>query len=97
MSEFTIYIELGNDSMSSAADVARALRGVAEAMDAGANTGGIGDGNGNTVGSYGPDEWPDPERDGMGRTPETDAFLAKLAESPDASGQGRSTAWGRAN
>lgn len=50
---FTLQIELGNEAMSTAADVADALaRCAAMVGETGAWEGNIADGNGNTVGSY---------------------------------------------
>lgn len=49
---FTLKIELGNEAMSNAADVARALRRVAGRMDEGASDGRIMDPNGNAVGVF---------------------------------------------
>lgn len=52
---FKLDIELGNDDMRSGPDVATALREVADRIEQGFEaSGSITDGNGNTVGEYGP-------------------------------------------
>ena len=53
---FKLEIELGNDSMQSGPDVARALRQVAIRIENNLEArGAIVDANGNTVGHYGPE------------------------------------------
>ncbi len=52
---FRLDIELGNDSMQSGPDVARALREIADRIEDDLEARGkIVDANGNTVGEYGP-------------------------------------------
>lgn len=50
--DFTITIETGNDAMQTSADVADALREVADKLDAGRDGGLVRDANGNTVGRF---------------------------------------------
>ena len=50
--EFKLQIDLGNDAMTSADDVARALERVARQLRAGKVRGNISDDNGNTVGAF---------------------------------------------
>lgn len=53
--DFDLHIDLGNDGMQSGVDVAAALRTVADNIEHDLEARGvIVDGNGNTVGSYGP-------------------------------------------
>ena len=55
--EFTLKIKLGNETMQSGPDVARALRAVADQIENDLEArGNIRDTNGNMVGRYGPDE-----------------------------------------
>jgi hypothetical protein len=56
---FDLHIDLGNDAMQSGPDVAAALREVADRIENGLEARGkIRDANGQTVGSYGPNELP---------------------------------------
>jgi hypothetical protein len=53
MERFTLEIELGNEAMRYALDVARALQEIAKRIEDGASLDGkIHDENGNTVGAY---------------------------------------------
>lgn len=68
MDSFSLDIDLGNAAMQDAADVAHALRDVADRLDGSAGTDGpIHDDNGNRVGGWGFDQLADkrtpPERD----------------------------------
>lgn len=53
---FKLEIELGNAAMKSPDDVARALRRIADRLEAGAEGGKVMDSNGNSVGKWGFDE-----------------------------------------
>lgn len=53
MGPFTVEIELGNDAMQTGADVAAALREIADKLDAGIDAGIVRDANGNEVGRFG--------------------------------------------
>lgn len=50
--EFKLQIDLGNDAMTSADDVARALERIARQLRAGQARGVVRDVNGNVVGAY---------------------------------------------
>jgi Flp pilus assembly protein TadG len=50
--DFKLSIELGNDAMQTAEDVANALQDIADELASGASDGHIRDDNGNTVGTW---------------------------------------------
>jgi len=50
---FKVDLELGNDAMQSAEDIADALRDIAKKLEKGISDGKIMDKNGNTVGIFG--------------------------------------------
>lgn len=53
--EFTVKIELGNAAMMDLEDVARALRRIADRLEAGSDGGKVMDTNGNSVGTFSAD------------------------------------------
>lgn len=53
--KFTVEIELGNVAMMDLEDVARALRRIADRLDAGSDGGKVMDTNGNAVGTFSAD------------------------------------------
>jgi hypothetical protein len=59
MSQFALAIDIGNDAMQSAEDIADALRDVAALLYQGQTSGPIHDVNGNTVGRFTTDHWPE--------------------------------------
>lgn len=63
MSQFTLTVALGNDVMQEPAEVAHALREVAEKLEDGQLSGVIQDANGNTVGAFGAHDDPEPFED----------------------------------
>lgn len=60
---FTVSISLGNATMATPEDVADALETIVAKLRYGYQDGRTFDANGNTVGTWGADEWPDVDAD----------------------------------
>lgn len=82
MSNFEMNLDLGNVAMATGADVAEALRNVAQRIERGEVGSAVLDANGNTVGYWSLDE-DDYEDDGQGDDAWADAQTFESAYGPE--------------